>query len=560
MIKLRPYQEEAVQANLAQWEAGNLNILDAMSVGSGKTEIGLATLSRDPTVKRWLWMGHRRELIYQPRDRILEHWPQLGRPGIVMAGQDEYQAQGVIATVQTLASNGRLDKVLSAGVITHLVSDECHHSVSKTYVDIYNKMREHNPELRHLGLTATPKRTDGTPLAEVFDEVAYQASIKAMIKQGALCPFVAMGIQLPVSLAGVRETSTGWDDEQMGEVLKARNAEEIIIETWAKHADDRPTLAFTASVAQAYSLAERFRKYGYAFEALDAKTPKEKRKLLIRQFLDQEIQGLVNVGIFTEGTDLPLASCLIQARPTRSDLLYVQMAGRVFRLYPGKDHALILDFEPADARDMRLAGDLLGKPREQRKAEEKAEKEGIILSCFGINSQGEGIDADPDDISLRILDYLSSSKLAWTFDGKMASATAGERNSLAVVMPDPDEAIRLEHANKFRVSTGWSVAWEPEYQRMKHAASFQLFQVQRYDTHFLGSYQTWDEASDAASDWCDAHDIDILGKKRARWRTLPASDKQRSLLNRLGIWERGLSRGKAAQAITHYFARKALRI
>lgn len=560
MIKLRPYQVEARDATLAEWQKGNLDTLLAMSTGTGKTETFLSVLEADMNGGRALVIAHRQELIYQPRDRILDHWPKLGRPGIVMADQDECAAKLVIATIQTLASNGRLDRIMAQGQITHLITDEAHHSVASTYKELYKRLREHNPNLKHLGVTATPRRTDGDPLREIYQSVAYRMGIKQSIKVGALVPFVAMGFQLPVSIADVREVGDGWDDGELGDVLKARNAEEIVIQKWEEHAKDRPTICFTASVAQAHSLAERFKEAGHNFEAADGTTPAQDRKAILDRFKSGETVGICNCALWTEGFDAPKASCLVQVRPTRSDLVYVQMAGRVLRRHPSKTQALILDFVPEDARELRLAGDLLGKPKEQREIEQKAQDQGLVLPCFGINSEGEGIDGDPDQVVVTVLDYLSRSRLSWTFDGELASATAGEKKTLAARMPFEVEAERLAKANEIKATGKWDPKWDREYERVKRLGRYALHVIEGVQVETLGYYETWDDLADAAEDFCDEQGLDILSKKRAVWRTKPATDKQAALLKRLGIWQDNIRRGEAAQRITHHFARKAIRV
>jgi len=560
VIELRDYQEEAVESVLREWDAGNLNTLLAASTGSGKTEMFLAVLDRDLADGRALVIAHRQELIYQPRNRILAHWPSLGRPGVVMADSDEFRAKVVIATIQTLSTPGRLERIFSAGTVTHLVTDEAHHSTADSYRALYAAMREHNPNLRHVGTTATPRRTDGDPLAEIFDSVAYRFGIKTAIQKKALVPFTAVGVQLPVSFADVKEVGEGWDDEEVGEVLKARNAEEIIVETWAKYAKKRPTMVFTASVAQAYSLADRFQEYGYGFEALDGTTPDNQRKTMLNRFKSGDLQGVINCAVLTEGFDAPHASCLVQVKPTRSDLVYVQMAGRVLRRAPGKADALILDFVPEDVREMRLAGDLLGVPKEQRKVEEKAAEKGIVLGCFGINSAGDGIDGDPDSVIMKVLDYLSSSGLSWTFDGDVASASVAEKISLAIRMPDREAVERLERADRLKSSGAWSPSWDKEYEWVKGQASYRLYAIRSYQAEFIGGYESWDVACDAADDYYLEHGDERLARKKWGWRNLLATEKQRALLLKFNLWEPGMSRGQAAQAITHHFARKAMRI
>jgi superfamily II DNA or RNA helicase len=495
MITLRPYQKDAVESIIAQFDAGVHSTLLAASTGSGKTECFLAWLSLSMEHNdRALVIAHRKELIDQPFQRIMDHWQSLGIPGIVMAGRNEVSQDVTIATVQTLNSNGRLDNILKHGPITHLVTDEAHHSTAKTYRNVYDRLREASPDLLHLGVTATPNRTDKDGLSQVYQTVAYRASIPSMIKAGALCPFTAYGVKLPVTV----EDDDFRDDDKMGDILSLRNAEEVVIETWKEHAEDRPTIAFTASVAQAHSLAAHFREYGYRFMAVDGTTKKDLRSQIVRDFLAGRIQGLVNCGIFTEGTDLPMASCLLQVRPTKSDLLYVQIVGRVLRTYPGKDMALILDFVPAGARDMILAGDLLGRPKEEKKVIDKAEGK-TILSVFGINREGNGIDGDPDEVILEVLDYLTrGTSLAWTFDGDVASAGVAQGLALACVMPDKVAQERIVKAQVIRQGGEWHESWQPTYERLRNLAQYQLYKVEGYRATCLGVFEDWESCSEVA--------------------------------------------------------------
>jgi len=239
-------------------------------------------------------------------------------------------------------------------------------------------------------------------------------------------------------------------------------------------------------------------------------------------------------------------------RPTKSDLVYVQMVGRGLRIYPGKTDCLILDFVPADARDLRMAGDLLGKPHKQKKAEEKARKSGVVLESFGVLSDGSGIDADPDQVQLAVLDYLSSHRLAWTFDGRVASAAVGEKLILAVRLPD---AERVAKADALRAAGRWDPRWDRAYRQLR---SFEVYVVEERDARLLGLGDSWEDASALAEQWADERADGVLSQRRNGWRSAPASDKQRNLLVRWGLWREGMSRGAAAQAITHHLALQGL--
>ena len=556
-ITLRPYQRDARDAVLSEWERGNLATLLAAATGTGKTEVALAILQAEHEsgrLGRALWLAHRTELVTQPVDRIERSWPDLAPAGIVQASRDDAGARIIAATVQTLASERRLAGILSHGQVSHVVYDETHHIAAPSNLGLVRRLRQHNPKLRLVGITATPKRTDGDGLKRVFDSVAYRISIRDAIRAGALCPFVAVAVQLPVSFADVTETGeNGWSDKEAGRVLSASNAEAVVVETWKRQAEARPTIAFTASVAQAYSLAEAFRRAGVSAEAACGETERDERAGVLARFRAGTTRVVTNAMLWTEGLDVPPIACVLQVRPTKSDLSYCQMAGRGLRLYPGKTDALILDFVPEDARDLRMAGDLLGKPRVQRKAEEWAKDAGVVLDSFGVLADGSGIDADPDSVQLAVLDYLSNHRLAWTFDGKLASASAGERHILAVRLPD---AERVAKADQLRASGQWQARWERAY---REAASFRVYVVEEHEGALLGLAATWEEASEIAEEWADLHAEGVLAQRRHGWRQQAATEKQRRLLVHWDLWRDGMTKGQAAQAISHHIAKAVLR-
>jgi superfamily II DNA or RNA helicase len=530
-LRLRPYQMEAVAAVLREWEAGHRSTLLAMATGCGKTEVFLAVLQREHEARRLgraLIIAHREELVDQPADRIARHFPGLGPVGIVQAGRNAPDARVVIATVQTLSRRARLDRVLRAGPVTHLVIDEAHHAAAPSYMRLVEALRERAPALRVLGTTATPRGGSGSRgLHRVFETVAFRFGIVEGIAAGALVPFRAFGVTLPVSFAGVRIVAGDYEEQEAGEVLSARNALDLIITTWQKEGAPRPTLAFTASVRQAHALATAFQDAGIEARAVDGTTPAEDRASILRAFTGGEVRVLANCAVYTEGVDLPDASCLVMARPTRSDSAYLQMAGRVLRPAPGKTDALLLDFSPKDSRDLVLAGDLLGKPREEREAEARAREAGVVLTSFAVFPDGRGVDAPPDALRLRLLDYLTRSPLAWTFDGDLATAPIAGRTTLAAqVLPGGAYAV-------FRVHD-----WRPEP---------------------LGVAETWEDVQALATELFDREGEPTLAMRRREWRGKKATEKQAALLRRWNAWRDSMTKGEAAQAITHEAARRTLR-
>jgi superfamily II DNA or RNA helicase len=527
-FRLRPYQILARDAVLGEWTVGRLSTLLAMATGCGKTEVFLAVLDAERDAGRLtsaLVVSHRGELVDQPAERIARHFPALQPVGIVQADRNELGARVTCATIQTLTHPSRLEQLLQHRSISHVIVDEAHHSRAPSYLRLIDALRGAHPPLRVLGATATPRGGSGKHgLYDVFESVAFRFSLDDAIACGAAVPFRAFGVTLPVSFAGVAVRAGDYDEAQAGSVLSARNALALVVDSYGHRGEGRPALAFTASVAHAHALAEAFRSAGVPAAAIDGTTSSEERRIVLAAFRRGELRVLSNCAVFGEGVDLPFVSCLLQVKPTRSDAAYLQMVGRGFRPFPEKPDLLLFDFIPRDARDLTLAGDLLGTPRPDEPAaappDERAERE-----SFAVLPDGR-VDADPATLQVRMLEYLRADPLAWTTDNTLATVSLGPNMILAVhVLP-----------------TG----------------AYALYQIADWQATALGAIPAWTDvvAQVRARFVCEGDPC--LAERRRRWRREPATPKQVSRLVKWGRWTPGLTKGEAAQRITHEVARRVL--
>lgn len=569
MLNLRPYQQTAITNIIADWKDFQRVLLMA-ATGTGKTVMFLATMAeilRTSPSARILVLAHRRELIYQPIERAASMFPALAfRMGVVMADKDDVRSQIVVATVQSLtASATRLARVLEHGPIEYVIIDEAHHATAETYLKVIRSLG--NPKV--LGCTATPKRSDNLPLGDVFQKVSFRISIQDAIKQGALVPFTPLGFQLPADASGIKQTADGWEDEPMGELLSAANILEIVHTKWLEFAGNRQTIGFTASVAQAHATAAYFNSKGIKAAAIDGTTPKGERDQVLRKYQAGGLQAIFNCMVLTEGFDAPETACVMMIAPTRSDLIYVQRLGRGLRTAKGKVDCMVLDFAPMGARDVVMAGDVLeGVPTAVRKIERDAVDAGVMTFGWKVDDDG-GIQAiDPFEIKAMVLNYLSHHRLAWSFDGAIATASLGEDGMIAILPPEQE---RLAKADELRRAGRWD-------ERMGRVAEwigkFRLYQIKKVVTspdgtppekqHYtwvstcIGDYDSLAMAKDKAEELSYGHN-DTLSRRRSEWRTKPMSDSQASYLRKLGAYRPGLTSGQAAQAITHALAMRQVR-
>ena len=572
-LELRGYQTECLEAirqafETAEAEDKRPRTLVVAATGTGKTIMFLAYIAKvleEQPEARILIIAHRRELIHQPIEKARRFFPHLAdRMGIVMGNEDQQDAQIVVGTVQTLAPNkrrySRMVHLLQHGQFTHCVLDEAHHGTATTYENLLESLA---PECKVLGMTATPMRTDGDGLRRVFSSCAYRFPIDAAISQGALVPFDALGFSLPIrakDFEGIRETRDGWDATSMGDLLKAENVLEVVYEKWlGAGGGDRQTIIFTASVAQAHVTAEYFSHRGVAAEAVDGQTPKDQRDDILKRYAAGEIRVIANCQVLTEGFDAPETACICMVCPTRSDLAYVQKLGRGLRTAPGKTNCLVLDFAPAAQRNVIMAGDVLGQPKEVGSAMAKAEDAGLLISAMTMDLFGMVSSVDPTEVVVQWLDYMrNDTSLAWTMSGRIATASLSADHMLVIAMPDVE---RIAKGEKLKVSA--PEKWAPRHQALLESVkATRLVLLSRmgmggWRAETVGQYES-DAQAQAEADRIAGRLADAtLSARTKKWRDKPASDAQVRTLRRLRVAvPDGISRGRASQLIGDAIARE----
>ncbi len=544
-MKLRHYQRQTVDNVRAAWKAGNLNALAVLATGAGKTIVFLALideiLAEEPNA-RFLLVAHRKELIEQPAERIAQFWPhRANQVGIVMADQDECDRQITIATVQTLRVERRIERLLAHGPIDYLIIDEAHHSAADGYLTVLQTLQDANPKLRHLGVTATPIRSDDNGLP--YDVKVTHLGVKELVRDGWLAPPRWLAIQTGISLAGIKMRGSGADRDfvtkDLVDVYETDNCFELVAESHVKYATGRKALAFVSSVEGAYRLAEKFNEAGIAAIAADGTTPKADRKAILDGFRAGQYDVLVNCALFTEGLDVPEVSCIHQVRPTKSDSLYLQMIGRGLRTFAGKEDALILDYAPLEARNITMLGDVLGVDVRKEAYVEELEEEGEVIAGFTFDGEFKWMSGNPMEIVSRTLDYLNMSPWKW---GK----PRGNQGEMVLGLGKADDDIdrTLVISKPGSIMQVWLVAKRPG---------------DRWAKAYLVKTGTFEECSEWAEEYAEQRGNAVLSRKARKWRNLRPSDGQIKFARRLAVWVDGMTRGECADAITGKLALDAVR-
>lgn len=362
-MNLRPYQNDAVEKVFESFES-HRSALVVMPTGTGKTVLFSEVIRRWPefaitrspwAAPRVLVIAHREELIRQAADKI----KRVTGTGVDIEMADQFAARDsmfgaapvVVASKDTLHEK-RL-KRFRPDEFGLIITDEAHHAVAQTYRRIY----DYFPEAKHLGVTATPDRTDEEALGQVFETVAFNYELTDAIKDGWLVPIRVAPMRVEgLDYDHVRTTAGDLNGKDLADEL-GKFLQQIAFGT-VRTARWNKTLVFSDSVANAERLAEIINRPGKADAPqltrarwICGKTDRDVRAQDLRDYAEGRFQFLVNVGVFTEGFDEPSIGAISLGRPTESRSLFAQMVGRGTRPLPG----VVDGLESAEERRAAIA-------------------------------------------------------------------------------------------------------------------------------------------------------------------------------------------------------------
>ncbi len=553
-ISLRPYQQECVDTIDAL--EGGAHLVQ-MATGLGKT----VTFSAIKRRGRVLILSHRDELVRQP----VRYYDCP--VGIEKASETSNGEEVVSASVQTLSRAGRLER-FAPGAFDTIITDEAHHALAASY----RKIVDHLQPRLHLGFTATPRRGDDRGLSPVFDDIVFSRDLLWGIEHGYLVDVDCHRVEVNWDTRGIKRSKgdyamgeldravntqitnsqvaagylvdvdchrveVNWDtrgikrskgDYAMGELDRAVNTQITNSQVAAAYRELAvgQTLVFATSVAHAYALAELI-----GAQVIEGATPGEERRRILQEFLDRKVKAIVNCGVLTEGTDLPLVETVLIARPTQSSALYSQMVGRGLRLSPGKTALRLIDcVGVSDDRQLCTAPSLVGM-------NEKDFPEGATAVDGLLTGLRDRLEEEEDCLTgwilrTRKVDVLWGSGIAWVrgFDG-WRHVTG---NSWALTLAGPDDVDQY-HAR-------WWVRGEDGTDERGGESFKTLRAAERWCGMWLSKTKG---PADQAALW-DA-------EKVSNWAGQPATEKQMDYLRKLvsaeELGDRKLSRHEASVCI-----------
>lgn len=350
-MQLREYQQRAIDMLYAWFEAGGRgNPCLVLPTGSGKSHI-VAALCKD-ALQSWpetqiLMLTHVKELIEQNAEKMRLHWP--GAPmGIYSASLNKKQLGEPItfAGIQSVRAKAR-----QIGHIDLVIIDECHlvsHKDEGGYRRLLNELTAINPNLRVVGLTATPYRLGHgliTDKPALFDDLIEPVGIEELIYKGFLSTLRSKGTATNLDVSGVHKRGGEYiESELQAAVDTDANNRRVVREVIDRAGSRKSWLFFCAGVDHAMHIADCLTDEGIPAGCVTGETPKKEREQMLTDFKAGRIRALTNANVLTTGFDHPDIDLIAMLRPTMSAGLYVQMAGRGMRVKSHTDHCLVLDF------------------------------------------------------------------------------------------------------------------------------------------------------------------------------------------------------------------------
>lgn len=332
-------QQEALKA-LAKLQQNNKHkALLISATGTGKTYLSAFAVKK-ANPKRLLFLAHREQILKQACKTFAKIIPDI-QYGILSANHKDFHKPYLFATINMLSKEENLTQFTPTH-FDYIIIDETHRAGANSYLKILNYFQ---PQFL-LGMTATPERTDGFDIYQLFDHnIAYEIRLNQAMQENLLCPFHYFGItDITVDDQEINDNSTFNDLTTDARVTHIINQSQY----YGFSGERLRGLIFCSQIEEAQILSQKFNERGFNTIALSGKDSQETRTNAIHKLEQKErstgLDYIFTVDIMNEGIDIPAINQIIMLRPTKSAIIFVQQLGRGLRKYPQKDYVVILDF------------------------------------------------------------------------------------------------------------------------------------------------------------------------------------------------------------------------
>ena len=374
-LQPKTYQQDMLEQLAAERAYGRWRNLVVAATGTGKTVVAAFDYQRTCRLEggrpRLLFVAHREEILRQALRTYREvlRDPEFG--DLLTGTHSPERWDHLFATIDSVTSRELVVNVGASHWHT-VVIDECHRLAADRFDAFVSAIRPR----QLLGLTATPERSDGQPIAQYFDarpdgSPAVELRLWHALDLQLLAPFEYYACDdatdfsaVPWDRPGEREAV---DRLVTGNDVRAR----LVVNEWRRLSSDAKqsrALVFCVSVTHAEFMTDWLNRAGLPAACVVGSTAAQDRRRAPQRLLSGELCALVTVDLYNEGIDLPMVDTLLLLRPTQSAVLFQQQIGRGLRLAPSKESCLVLDFvgqHRTEFRFDRLLSGLTGLSRRE---------------------------------------------------------------------------------------------------------------------------------------------------------------------------------------------------
>jgi len=344
---LRDYQQKAVDDVMDYLQNNEGNPCLVLPTGSGKS-LTCAEICKHIVDGggRVIVISHRKEILDQNKKKLMMAMP-TANIGVYSAGLGRKEfGQITFAGIQSLVKAVDFIPIMDIVII-----DECHlvpHSKDGSYHKVLNSILTHNPDVRVIGLTATPYRlghgiiTDGNT---VFDDLVEPTSIMDLVEKGYLTTLKSKCPPGKIDLSGCKVAGGEYVLKDLDRAINVNEHNVRIATDIIARAEDRSKwILFCSGVKHAEEMTAIMNGLGIKSACVTGKTPPAQRNKILADFQSGGLKCLMNSDVLTIGFDAPDIDLLAMIRATLSPALFVQILGRAMRPKSHTDHALILDY------------------------------------------------------------------------------------------------------------------------------------------------------------------------------------------------------------------------
>lgn len=404
-IEPNAMQREALAALRGLRAEGKRRAIIISATGTGKTYLSAFDVKQCHP-RRMLYVVHQQQILQRAKE---SYGKVLGCPdsdlGLLTGNRKEGDRKYVFATVQTLAQPDVLSR-FAPDEFDYVLLDEVHHAGASQYRKVIDRF---SGARFMLGMTATPERTDGINIFELFDyNVAYEIRLQKALDEDMLCPFHYYGISeylgsendadgSPERLDMADGTNCASGRQLRYEMQHLASEERVAyivkkIEEYGEFNVPVTGLVFCSRVDEARELSRLFNRQfnqqaerPYRTAAITGSDSEATRNELIRQLTCGELDYLFTVDMFNEGIDIPPINQIIMLRNTESSIVFTQQLGRGLRKFADKDSCTVLDFIGNYQNNFLIPVALYGNTGDRDIARKNLQRKTIGLSSISFD-------------------------------------------------------------------------------------------------------------------------------------------------------------------------------